>query len=719
MTSYMEQRMRAIPVKQKTRVDISKLNTIDNDIKTRCMSVTMKLLRDVKPISDQSTYPNVARYMMTLAASCPIKCMCVGISPYENGILPSFASALSYDPLKSSGCTPSVQALSQVMSSVANLVKTSHIDRAKYSLNFEPPSKYEYTAKFAMMLRRSYSCLCAGVAFVNCSPMVTSNFAKRMRCGSLFSEWLGNMIRIHSEHRYTMSIVSMGAQAEMCMNDCFKAFEDTRKCVSSFATVNPAMFSHMNITKILGKHPIPDLPTDLEMTLNRIGNQNTDVARVSYLDWYEYPIALVSQIMKTRSLWRLVSLLVDEAPEQLLTEYVSLIRNTTKYTMSFPNDIMGLLATGDEGGFMRESQDVQSERYETMAANPFLAAQSDTNPDVTQVTDTNQVPDPSRGQYSNSGQPMIDKRSTIAQMIDPQGKAVSQHVIILDSLIKTVSDASTGYKDMHKDMVTIATRQAEMVKTMATKRILSQDEVQSMNEFLEDFKSAFGELLKKMEEHLGICSALPQILEGMTGIYEHETQPSAPLLRRNDGSTMKDYVYGRIVESGSKSVDRNQSEPESTTPTTTTTSINPFLPTESQDANSDAYEDLSVVLEQPKYAKMTRYMNRTSREMVDTGEIQESNVLRHSVTVGRGAMSVIEALSIIVFEYVTTLPPGSMPVNVVRNMILSCSGDEADSLVSMIPDWIRTTTSAIEACQLFDQDESDDENSTEQTDSIA
>ena len=128
----MTEKVRSISTRHRDVADSSKLTTIDNAIKSSCMDATMCMLRQLHELSDKETYVYVARYMMTVAFACPLKLICVGISPYENGILPPYASGLSYSPMKCLGCTPSVQGMSQLMSPVAVNVKRSHVRKTKF-----------------------------------------------------------------------------------------------------------------------------------------------------------------------------------------------------------------------------------------------------------------------------------------------------------------------------------------------------------------------------------------------------------------------------------------------------------------------------------------------------------------------------------------------------------------------------------------------------------
>lgn len=118
------------------------------------------------------------------------------------------------------------------MSTIVIMAKRSYMPQTRYVKEAEIGDQHMYLSGFVRMLRCSYSCLCAGVAFVNSCPSITSNFAKRLRCASVFSEWIGHIIMIQNDHRYKLSTISMGAEVEMSMNDSFKSFESLRKYLS-------------------------------------------------------------------------------------------------------------------------------------------------------------------------------------------------------------------------------------------------------------------------------------------------------------------------------------------------------------------------------------------------------------------------------------------------------------------------------------------------------
>lgn len=275
MVHHTTERARRLPGMKRNKMDTSKMSTIDVDIKNFCVEVTMDMLRKPHTVADPVTYPSVARYMLVLANVTPIKCICIGISPYKNGILPSFASAMLYSPKKCMESTPSVQVLSQVMSVVSAMIKEQYIRNSRYISHENVPTKEGYLSKFAMMLRCSYVCVIAGVAFVNAWPVITSNFAKGVRCASIFSEWIGNMISIHNKYDYKLMIVSMGTLAESSINDVFKPYKSPKIHITYTKTPNPAMMQHISVKKNRIPNPILDEPTHVEEILDGIVGNST------------------------------------------------------------------------------------------------------------------------------------------------------------------------------------------------------------------------------------------------------------------------------------------------------------------------------------------------------------------------------------------------------------------------------------------------------------
>lgn len=193
------------------------------------------------------------------------------------------------------------------------MIKKSFMHRSENVDINKVPTKDQYTARFAVMLECSYSCLAAGVAFVNASPVITSSTAMRVRAASIFSESIGGMIEIYNTNQYKLTIVSMGALVESRMNDVFKSYQGAKSNVNYTKTSNPAMLQHMNMSK--SEDPI----TDKERVLDEIMGNNPGMTVEASFQWYTYADGLLLTVMKERSIMQIRRLLlIDKTPEQLL-----------------------------------------------------------------------------------------------------------------------------------------------------------------------------------------------------------------------------------------------------------------------------------------------------------------------------------------------------------------------------------------------------------------
>ena len=795
MASHMSAKIRSFVDTPKPSLDTRKLVTIDTDIKNACTELTMDTLKKLEKIADPVTYPNVARYMMMIASSSPVKCICVGISPYENGILPTFAGAMAYSPATCIGCTPSVQVLSQVMSMIAVIIKKTFVSRKRETDSYKVPSRDEYTSKFAMMLRSSYACLMAGVVFINASPVITSNTAKKVRSASIFSEWIGGMIEIHSRNQYKLTIVSMGALAESSMNDVFKSYEGAKMNVSYTKTSNPAMLQHMNVNKEQCPTPISNEITKEEMMLDEMmGNNPGSIVRSKFC-WYTYSDELLLTVVKERSITQMTRLLVDETPEELLSTFLNsvlnIITNTTMDSNPLLNMISGMSLAEDTnpadnasttsgfnpfagmaGNTQTEEQPVNRE---SAPMNPFLQAINDTNTS----SEARMNPGSNPNAESSQGPPMVNKRSTIGQMIDPAGKAVSHHVIVLDSMIRTLSETLTGYKDLHKDLGELMVRQANIYVKLSDNRIRSPEEVEEMNEYLESFTDFCTSTMSNMEKAYGVVSALPAVVEGDRGVYEHETQPVGPLMRRADGSTMKDYVYTEMRANAARNEQINSimnpqteettepatfNQPNANTGMTTNTSAQAPMsgmmsPNQSSNqvapasGNTNAFNPFSAVLgiaptqsvstivdlsttgdvnmlqaaKELVYECADEFLDESPADGMDFNdtlngfiEMNWSNqtfsgipsdmiAIYYKIGTAKGDMSVLDCISLIVAEYMSINNGEKPSEQVMRNIfgVLNVDDEDRAGFLSMLPNWIKSTTSAMELMSMMEEDEND------------
>lgn len=81
--------------------------------------------------------------------------------------------------------------------------------------------------------------------------------------------------------------------------------------------------------------------------------------------------------------------------------------------------------------------------------------------------------------------PMINKRSTIGQMIDPSGRVPPRDRP--RQLDHDLSETLSGYKDLHKDLGEFLMRQGNAYVMLSENRIKTPEEVEEMNDFLESF----------------------------------------------------------------------------------------------------------------------------------------------------------------------------------------------------------------------------------------
>ena len=772
----MRDKIRAIPERHRSKFDASKMITVDSEIRTKAVAMTMDLLRNISDVSEPQSYVNVSRNMMMIANSTPIKCVCMGISPYETDILPTFASALAYDPKKCLGSTPSVQALSQMMSLCALSIKKMDMKKIKSSNTDAVLSQDEYTAKFAMMLRCSYACMSAGVVFVNAAPTVTSNIAKRLRVASMLSEWLGRMASLHVEFDRKFMIISMGALAEMCTNDILKSYPKLRKGVRLYTMVNPAIIQHMNVNRTETPDPIDRRPTYGELKLDVLMDVRLLISINSSFQWYKYGndvlISLMSRNKKgiatdTRGDARgavaaLASLLVDEVPEDLVSRFTYMVERLNSTTgiptnsitsrTSYANIptrtnentsmdsamdfITSMPLVDDPNNIAQSDVDPSDEVRDETAFNPFVMAQMNSSGSGVPSMNASQQQgsEQNRDIESYKGQHMVSRRSTIAQLTDPSGKSVSQHVIVLDSMIRSLNDSLSTTKQMHEDMKQIAERQAQVYSSMVKKGAMSEEDMEKAVTFIESFEEFCKRMMKDLEDQYGIVAALPDVVEGDRGIYEHETHPSAPMMRSIDGRTMKEFVYGEMLDSSRRNApaqpapgpahphhhpqQQRQAQAHAQQPApqqahvrevvNSSGGFNPFLAQMGTSASSATNTDLTTAGDKSMEEKAQSYVESIAETVSNIDEEWAKkacdNLLEVEIDTASGSMPLIAVISVLVAEYMS-INSGTPPKKSVMKEMFTTLGDDDDfpEFKSMLSTWIKNTSSAMEMFEMLDE----------------
>ncbi|KJX99477.1 hypothetical protein TI39_contig356g00003 [Zymoseptoria brevis] len=271
----------------------------------------------------------------------PIKVMNVGLYLYEQNILPPIATALAYSPMTCNGSTPSVQILSQAMAMVGIYIKEKIKNRKKNKDSFEDVTEIMLLSKFTMMLRCSYVCTAVGVAFTNCVPVSADTMAKRMRCASFFSEWLGEMIMIHKSFGFKMTIIAMGAFAANSVKRTFSSYRGTAQIVNYIGITNPAAISYINVEKHRSVSPIPHSITTMETYTNKIVEWDPTILNTVSYEWKMYPKTVLIQFMNEKMMGALTRALINYTVEQLSGYFMTMANNL------FSNTTIGVNPTVD------------------------------------------------------------------------------------------------------------------------------------------------------------------------------------------------------------------------------------------------------------------------------------------------------------------------------------------------------------------------------------
>ena len=572
MFTSTSRNVKSIPPRPRVAADLSKETTRSNAIRSECLSATMRLIAKLDTMGNGQRHAAAVRSLMLFSYMVPAKVICVGLFPYEQDILPPIASALAYSPASCLAPTPGVQILAQAMAAAATVLKERYANRNGYAEAPESMKEDSFLRKFTMMLRCSYLCAAAGVFFTNASPTPVDTTAKRIRVSSHFAEWLGSMLMIHSRFGYRPPVVSMGAFASATVKRCFSSFPGASSMTNHIACMNPAAISYMNLNAELGESPIPSEVTDMErkvaeaVGVTMVANDNKNY------DWKQYPEGVIIKLMGKDAITILARALADRTVDELAFTSLSMMSGLFAYVQS------------SGGGNMIASED----------------ANANMNMGEGGITDANQGTGSSgnRGSYGNAGemssggrgsfggpfQPKIEvnKKSLIGQMMDPMNRNKSQQVLVIEHMVKSVADLVEMYKN--RDVKINALEQEVRKLHDWTNR----DE--DMDEFLSAYKQEMSEAMEDLKSAAAVIAAMPAVIDGDRGVIEAEIQPAAPLMRRADGTSIRDSLFVFAKEQGDPHLSGNSPTTEfAGTPVgTQTAAYAPSSPRPSSNAFSNA-----------------------------------------------------------------------------------------------------------------------------------
>jgi hypothetical protein len=159
-------------------------------------------------------------------------------------------------------------------------------------------------------------------------------------------------------------------------------------------------------------------------------------------------------------LMSLTKQLVDHTPEDLISQFARSIKhlyeNMEANALEAMLSTMGVKETGDTAPYAGDFDSSMTNNAPATSShvplNPFMASAEVRSTGDAGGTSTNPFVISRDGKNDYTGPPMVGKRSQIGQMIDPSGKVVSQQVIVIESVLEGVEDATSGYKELQRDM---------------------------------------------------------------------------------------------------------------------------------------------------------------------------------------------------------------------------------------------------------------------------
>ncbi|KAK6436903.1 hypothetical protein LTR95_006907 [Oleoguttula sp. CCFEE 5521] len=545
-----------IPPRIRDKVDTSIVTTVSAQMRYMCMDVTMEMIKNLEQFESGDKFYCTVRGLMMIAYGVPIKIMNVGLYPYEQNILPAIASALSYSPMTCVGSTPSVQILSQAMAAVGIFIK-ERIKRGKKDQDgFGDVTEYMLMSKFAMLLRCSYVCSSVGVAFTNCVPVPVDSMAKRIMCASFFSEWLGEMIKIHNSFGFKMTIMAMGAFSADTVRRTFSSYRGTAEMVNYIGVTNPAAISYMNVEKHTITSPIPNSVTSMELEAASIVGWQPTLDNVSSYEWKMYPKSVLFDFMKEKQIGGVTRALIDHTAEELFDYFSTMARNLFNNANMGGNP--GMNATSIPPGAMTSNipQDVpNASPLGSTVGRPQNNTQNNTltggifGKGEESVVQAGQKMQPQEGTQIYAG-----RNSMLMQLSEPKGGNKSQQTIVVENMIGKLSEILEAYRSREKRVE----RLNEKVETLVDRTSWEDEEVM---EVMEVYKTSVMDMMKEMEQAVSVAAALPTIFEGVVGAIENEIQPSAPLMRRYDGTTMRDTIYAQMTADRESGVAQSRNPP--------------------------------------------------------------------------------------------------------------------------------------------------------------
>ena len=570
MSWNLARRPKGIPERIKPRADVSRVSTVSDNLRYTCGQVTRELIAKLDGMSETSSFESIIRGFVVVAECVPIKVMCLGLYPYDNDILPPIATSLSYCPSKCSGSTPSVQVLAQIMA--ANAVENQEVratrkqKKAQTETTMPNMPSVDYVARFAMMLRCSYVCARIGVAFLNVVPVHVTGIAKRVRCASYFSEWLGRIVEIHYRFGFKINIVAMGEFAADAVRKTFSTFRGSNEKVGYFGTRNPAYVVRMNVPKFVAESPIETGIMEMEMKVSQYTGTNMAAYPNESYEWKNYPAKIVSEELPKDAIRYLTSALAHHTVDDLSIAFMSMTKGL------FSN--IGDPSTGPSTTIkppkvsQAEIEAMSKDNPENPDEREVVHKKAPTSVFAPKGVDPSQGSPTGQNRNSNTfpGQILMNRNSTLMELLtDAKGNVKSQTVIVVENMIRQMSEIIENEKNHEVRMEAVEERLSVVLKR-------SNNEDEEYIDLRDAYKDIVKAKIRDMDEALYVMKAMPAVWEGRKGLIEKEIQPSGPLMRKPDGTTLSAGMYVYMNQNASMNQNQNQGQSVNV-PTTGTGSV--------------------------------------------------------------------------------------------------------------------------------------------------
>jgi len=296
--------------------------------------------------------------------------------------------------------------------------------------------------------------------------------------------------------------------------------------------------------------PIPSTITSMELDVASIVGWKPTLDNNSSYEWKMYPKAVLLEFMNEKRIGALTRILIDHTAEELFDYFSTMARNL--FNDSNMGGVPGMGPSNIPAGAM--TSNIPENAPPGSHVGSFVGRPATGG--IFGKAEEEQFEDRRGQRGQDSGQVYVGRNSMLAQMQDPSGKNKTQQVIMVENMLGKLDEILESYRAREKR----EDRIEERLETLVDRASYDDEELM---EVIDAYKRSRPEMMKEMEQAVAVAAAVPTIFEGIVGAIENEIQPSAPLMRRYDGTTMRDAVYGQMVADRNSGIAQARNPPTS------------------------------------------------------------------------------------------------------------------------------------------------------------